>query len=98
MLPTRALTLSRRTGSLMRLSRTSELLGTESPHPDAAMPSASSSATSSTNACVRRTSELHRVTHDRAGHAVSATASTTELGPDNGDHLDTRLTQQRVRV
>ena len=41
---------------------------------------------------------VDRVADDRAGHAVPAAAAAAELGADDGDHLDTRLAQQRIGV
>src|SRR5690349_12882530 len=41
-------------------------------------------------------SEVDGVADDRAGHAVATTATPAELGPDDGDHLDSGLSEQRV--
>ena len=34
---------------------------------------------------------VHRIPDDRARHAMTAAATTAELRPDNGDHLDAFL-------
>src|SRR6185369_12309751 len=54
----------------------------------------------------RLTAELERVlvrpsggvADQRTSHAVPAASTTSELGADDGDHLDARPAQQRVRV
>ena len=40
--------------------------------------------------------EVDRVADQRAGHAVAAAAAAAELGADDGDDLDSRLTQQGI--
>src|SRR3954452_3797026 len=44
------------------------------------------------------TLSVDRVAAQRTRHAMAATAAATELGADNGDHLDTGAAQQRVGV
>ncbi len=41
---------------------------------------------------------LDGVADQRAGHAVRAAATASELGSGDGDHLDARFAQQRVGI
>jgi len=41
-------------------------------------------------------SEIDWVANQRACHAVTTTAPAAQLGADDGDHLDARLSQERV--